>query len=170
MSAPRGRWRKLDEILARALEMAPPARAAFLNEACGCDEALRREVEALLARELEDSSKFVGRAGGEMPRRIAHFEVAGKLGEGGMGAVYRAKDLVLGREVAIKVLPAAVAGDPDRIARFTREAKALAALKPDGKRVLIQAAESSGRPEAPQAVFVFGFFEELRRRAPGRWR
>src|SRR5436190_1629518 len=60
--------------------------------------------------------------------RIAHYEITGKLGEGGMGAVYRARDTKLEREVAIKLLPAEVAGDPDRVARFTREAKSLAAL------------------------------------------
>src|SRR4030088_2996173 len=59
---------------------------------------------------------------------IAHYRISGKLGEGGMGAVYRATDTKLGREVAIKVLPDAFAGDADRMARFTREAKLLASL------------------------------------------
>jgi serine/threonine-protein kinase len=60
--------------------------------------------------------------------RIGSFEVLGPLGAGGMGEVYRARDIKLGREVAIKVLPDAVAADAERIARFEREAKALAAL------------------------------------------
>jgi serine/threonine-protein kinase len=59
---------------------------------------------------------------------IAHYRITGKLGEGGMGAVYRATDTKLGREVAIKVLPDAFASDPDRLARFTREAQVLASL------------------------------------------
>jgi serine/threonine-protein kinase len=59
---------------------------------------------------------------------IAHYRITGKLGEGGMGAVYRATDIKLGREVAIKVLPDAFASDPDRLARFTREAQVLASL------------------------------------------
>ena len=59
---------------------------------------------------------------------LAHFRVTAKLGEGGMGEVYRAEDTKLGREVAIKVLPAAVSEDPGRLARFEREAKVLAAL------------------------------------------
>jgi serine/threonine protein kinase len=62
------------------------------------------------------------------PSTIAHYRISGKLGEGGMGAVYRAIDTKLGREVAIKVLPDAFAGDADRLARFTREAKVLASL------------------------------------------
>ena len=60
--------------------------------------------------------------------RIGPYDIISKLGEGGMGEVYRANDPALGREVAIKVLPDAFASDPDRLARFAREAKALAAL------------------------------------------
>ena len=59
---------------------------------------------------------------------IAHYRIASKLGEGGMGAVYRATDTKLNREVAIKVLPDLFANDPDRLARFTREAQLLAQL------------------------------------------
>src|SRR6516165_3120690 len=59
---------------------------------------------------------------------IAHYRITAKLGEGGMGAVYRATDTKLGREVAVKVLPDAFAADPDRLARFTREAQVLASL------------------------------------------
>ena len=59
---------------------------------------------------------------------LAHYRIAAKLGEGGMGEVYRATDTKLGRDVALKVLPADVGRDPDRLARFQREAKALAAL------------------------------------------
>ena len=61
-------------------------------------------------------------------KTLAHFRITAKLGEGGMGEVYRAEDTKLGREVAIKVLPEAVAGDPERLTRFEREAKAVAAL------------------------------------------
>jgi serine/threonine protein kinase len=59
---------------------------------------------------------------------IAHYRITTKLGEGGMGAVYRATDTKLGRDVAIKVLPDSLAGDTDRLARFTREAQVLASL------------------------------------------
>ena len=59
---------------------------------------------------------------------IAHYRILSKLGEGGMGAVYRAVDTRLNREVAVKVLPDAFAQDPDRLARFTREAQVLASL------------------------------------------
>lgn len=62
------------------------------------------------------------------PTQIAHYKITGKLGEGGMGAVYRATDTKLNREVAIKVIPDSVVADPDRLTRFTREAQLLAAL------------------------------------------
>src|SRR5262245_14254404 len=60
--------------------------------------------------------------------RFGPYEITARIGEGGMGEVYRAKDKNLGREVAIKVLPEAFAQDPERLARFEREARTLASL------------------------------------------
>ena len=60
---------------------------------------------------------------------LSHFKVIEKLGQGGMGGVYRAEDTNLDREVAIKVLPEEFTNDPQRLARFEREAKLLASLK-----------------------------------------
>ena len=60
--------------------------------------------------------------------RLGPYEIAAQIGVGGMGEVYRATDTNLKRQVAIKVLPASVSGDPDRLARFQREAEVLAAL------------------------------------------
>ena len=61
-------------------------------------------------------------------QRIGGFEITARLGSGAMGEVYRARDSRLGREVAVKLLPAQFAADPERLARFEREARALAAL------------------------------------------
>ena len=120
--------RRVEDLFHQAAELAPGARSAFLAEACGFDESLRREVESLLAYDSKNGNTFAGLAQDDMPQSIAHYRISGKLGQGGMGAVYRAIDTKLGREVAIKVLPRSFAEDADRIARFTREAKVLASL------------------------------------------
>ena len=122
------RWQQVEDIFHRAVELPPAARPAFLKEVCGADKFLRCEVESLLSHDSEDGDTFAGPAEDDAPQTIAHYRISGKLGEGGMGTVYRATDTKLGREVAIKVLPASFAEDADRIARFTREAKVLASL------------------------------------------
>ena len=60
--------------------------------------------------------------------RLGVYEVTAHIGEGGMGQVYRARDTKLNRDVALKILPDTLASDPDRLARFTREAQTLASL------------------------------------------
>ncbi len=64
--------------------------------------------------------------------RLAHYDVTALIGEGGMGQVYQATDTKLGRQVALKILPEAFATDPDRLARFQREAQVLASLNHPG--------------------------------------
>lgn len=122
------RWQQVEDIFHRAAELAPAARPVFLKQACGANESLRQEVESLLAHESEDGGTFVSPPGDPAPESIAHYRIIGKLGEGGMGVVYRAMDTKLGRNVAIKVLPAIFADDSGRMGRFQREAEVLAAL------------------------------------------
>src|SRR5438477_10973683 len=62
------------------------------------------------------------------PQSIAHYRMIAKIGEGGMGEVYRALDTKLGREVAIKIIPETFARDADRMMRFARESRVLASL------------------------------------------
>ena len=76
--------------------------------------------------------------------RLGTYEIIGKLGAGGMGEVWRARDTRLDREVALKVLPAGFADDPERHARFEREAKVLASLNHPQHRPPL-------RPRAPRA-------------------
>src|SRR5215216_2609057 len=76
--------------------------------------------------------------------RLGPYEIAAQIGVGGMGEVYRATDTNLARQVAIKVLPASVAADPDRLARFDREAKTLAALNHPNIAAIYGLEKSSG--------------------------
>ena len=78
--------------------------------------------------------------------RVGPYELIAPLGAGGMGEVYRARDSRLGRDVAIKSLPAAFAGDPERLARFRREAQALAALNHPNVATIYGLEDSSGTP------------------------
>src|SRR4026209_1936952 len=77
--------------------------------------------------------------------RLGSYEITAPLGAGGMGEVYRARDLKLNREVALKVLPAAFASNPERMARFQREAQLLAALNHPNIAAIYGLEESGGR-------------------------
>ena len=91
---------------------------------CGLEAGIRR----MRASDVPGNDTIANTCSMSAPSQIAHYKITGKLGEGGMGAVYRATDTKLNRDVAIKVLPATFAQDGDRLARFSREAHVLAAL------------------------------------------
>src|SRR5215510_680967 len=115
----------MNELFHAAVTKPATERAAFLSVQCGGDVGLREEVESLLAQGESFLAQPVGLPAGS---RLGAYELIEIIGAGGMGIVYRARDLKLQREVALKVLPEALALDPDRIARFRREATVLASL------------------------------------------
>lgn len=82
----------------------------------------------------------------EIGQKLYQFQIVAKLGEGGMGDVYRARDSRLGREVAIKVLPEKMANNPDRLARFEREAQAVAKLSHPNILDVYEFGDHAGRP------------------------
>jgi hypothetical protein len=149
------RWRAVEDLYHAALARGDPQRAEFLAQACGSDEALRREVEALLAHDsvgdfLEPTPDSRGTLSGGPPsrsligRRLGPYIVDAQLGAGGMGEVFRARDVRLKRDVALKILPDAFANDPERLARFEREAETLASLNHPHIAAIYSIEESEG--------------------------
>jgi eukaryotic-like serine/threonine-protein kinase len=136
----RERWHRIDGLFHAALELESRERAIFLARECAGDEVLRREVESLLAHHrddgfLEDGAAeeaarllVEGRVEGLVGRQVGRFEIEARIGAGGMGVVYRARDPRLGRAVALKLIPAHLRGDPERRRRFRREALAASSL------------------------------------------
>jgi len=134
------RWKQTEELYHAARNRTSGERAAFLAEACPDDEAMRRDVESLLDEPDSADGLLDAPVGAASPipsaitpaamsgQSLGGYHLQGLLGAGGMGEVYRARDAKLGRDVAIKILPRAVTTDPDRLARFEREARTLAAL------------------------------------------
>ena len=124
-------WKKIEELYHAVLAQPPEKRAAFLSRACPDDPQLRGEVQSLLDQQADsflESAPLSAIKALSAGAKLGNFEIVELLGRGGMGEVWRARDARLKREVAIKVLPAAMARDPDRIARFEREARAASAL------------------------------------------
>jgi serine/threonine protein kinase/tetratricopeptide (TPR) repeat protein len=150
-----GQWQRVKELCGAAMRLAPGERARFLAEAC-TDDGARREVEALLAAyesqfmerpavgevaEMIIKGPNNGLAAGE---RISHYEIVRPVGVGGMGQVYLAQDMRLKRKVALKVLPADLINDRERLHRFEQEAQAAAALNHPNIAHIYEIRESEG--------------------------
>lgn len=129
------RWRRVQDIFESAVELAPAARAAYIDETCAGDQSLRREVMSLLAHDEQaksfiedpafnlrlnpDNSQSTDLAAGVS---IASYVIVKEIGRGGMGLVYLARDTKLKRMVALKLLPRHFTSDVDRVQRFQQEA------------------------------------------------
>ena len=151
------RWTAVKRIHQSALDKEPSERAAFVDESCGDDEPLRREVQSLLTYATEAESFLeqpaVDIATGPFSdshettlvgRTVSHYEVLSLLGAGGMGEVYLARDPRLDRTVALKILPGELAADPERMQRFAREARAASALNHPNVATIYDIGESDG--------------------------
>ncbi|MEK6336860.1 MAG: protein kinase [Acidobacteriota bacterium] len=155
------RWRKIDEILQAALDLAPEHRSVFLDKACAGDAALRSEVEAFIdshdqagsfiespaveatARAMADSESESA-AKSLIGKSLSHYRLIELLGVGGMGQVYLARDGKLGRKVALKVLPTYFTTETNRLRRFQQEAATTSALNHPNIVTIYEVAEAGG--------------------------
>jgi len=153
------RWKQVSRLYHSALELPENQRSSYLDEACAGDDSLRQSVESLLAadradRALADSPTMTaaarllptGSPGAVVPEIIEHYGILRRLGAGGIGEVYLASDLILDRQVAIKVLRPESLRDEASRARFLREARAVATLNHTGIATIYEAGDASGLP------------------------
>src|SRR5215510_4116832 len=151
------RWRQVEQLYHSALECEFNQRAAFLATACADDDSLRREVESLLAHQtqaenlmeapvMEVAAKALAddQNGSMAGQSLGSYQILSRLGAGGMGEVYQARDARLERTVALKILPAEVAVDAERMRRFVREAKAASALNHPHVATIYEIGEANG--------------------------
>jgi len=144
------RWQEVKNVLASALERAPQERRAYLDQACA-EPDLRREVESLLAAHEQGNSSFIEQSVNTSPplekgAQLGQYTILARIGAGGMGEVYKARDTRLSRDVAIKVLPSFLSHDPDRLRRFEQEARAAAALNHPNILAVYQMGTYEGAP------------------------
>ena len=154
-------WEKVTELFHEASELPREEQSEFLDKHCSGDDALRREVESLLAAGSEAGDfiskpivpvvPLVPERADASPRSLVggdlgHYRIQKSIGAGGMGDVYLATDLSLNRNVALKTLPAVFARDPNFVRRFRNEAQAAAGLNHPNVATIYAVEEINGRP------------------------
>jgi len=139
------RWHRIEQLYHAALERPADQRGAFLGEACTDDVKLRGEVEMLIAANeqvggflampaLELEAKNIAAENSketlavQLGQEFSHYRIFSRIGAGGMGEVFLARDTRLDRRVALKLLPVQFTQNAERLQRFVREAKAASAL------------------------------------------
>jgi serine/threonine protein kinase/Tol biopolymer transport system component len=158
------------DLLYQALELEASERESFLSRACSADTSLREEVDSLLASSENVRSNFLQSSAHRLTltpgTKLGDYEVESLLGSGGMGEVYRARDLRLAREVAIKVLPSYVSSDRKQLWRFEQEARAAAALSHPNILAVFQMGEHQGAPYLVSELLEGETLRELIERGP----
>ena len=170
------RWRYMESLFQSALDRDPTERDSYLEEACGGDEELCREMRALLAGHddrsfLENDAVTLAlhaiekRAAFEPGQHIGPYRIERQLATGGMGLVYRAFDTRLQRQVALKVLRLGLLGERGR-AILKREAQSIAQLQHPNICALYDVGEQDGREYLVMEYLVGGTLAEHLTRAP----
>jgi Tol biopolymer transport system component/serine/threonine protein kinase len=150
-------WHRVKEVFEQALERDSNRRAAFLDEVCDGDVALRREVESLI-ESYEKEENFLSlpamaaaatslldeQAESLVGQMVGHYKIFAPIGVGGMGEVYLAQDTRLGRQVALKLLPTYLRGDSDRLRRFQQEARSASSLNHPNVCMIHEVGEMEG--------------------------
>ncbi len=134
------RWRRVEALFHRAVEMSHPERDAFLQAASKSDSELLREVQDLL-RSYQSPGSFMEEPlfsrglrelnsdDSDTPTdKLGRYRIVKRIGVGGMGEVFLAHDSVLNRQVALKLLPSSLTSDPQRVRRFQQEAYAASTI------------------------------------------
>ena len=176
------RWQQIEELFHSVAARPAAERAAFLDRACADDDSLRSEVEHLLvshdeagsfikapafavAAELianEGTQASFGQTSGQfIGQTIGHYKILSLIGAGGMGEVYLAQDTRMSRDVALKLLPAYLTKDAQRVARFRQEARAVLTLNHPNIVTIYEIGEADG-VEFIASEFIKG--ETLRER------
>ena len=149
-------WERLEHLFAEAIEVAPQARPAFLDDHCAGRPELRAEIESLLQAHEQAETSFTARSaavrdilgslgGGFLTgKRLGVYQMENIVAEGGMGIVYRALDTRANTPVAVKVLPHELSLDSPWRRRFSREVRATAAIRHPNVVRILDHGEDSG--------------------------
>ncbi len=169
------RWKAIKEVFEAALAVPAAGRQAFLDQRCAGDAELRQEVESLLGAHTDagdfldqpaaPAGKLNAGFGNLIGQTLGPYKVLELVGEGGMGAVYLARDERLKRKVAIKTLHASLAWDPELIARLKLEAKAESAINHPNICTVFDVGDWQG---VPYIVMEYLEGEPLRNRMKGQ--